>query len=354
MRPKSITTNTSMRLSCAVCLGLILVLSYSALAEDSPLIEAKQIFKALPKDMGVPAFPTAPELVRLGRMLFFDPRLSADGTVSCARCHQPSLYGTDALPKSIGVENRMSPRNAPTILNAALQFSEHWLGDRSSVEDQASKSLLGHASFGNLEFANVASKIKEIPGYENMFAEAFPDQKQPITQENCGRAIGAYERTLVSPSPFDSYLSGQSDTMSIESKAGLGMFISCGCASCHNGVGVGGSMFQKFGVHGDYWNETGSGEIDKGRYQITNNSTDSYVFKVPSLRNVAMTPPYFHDGSVQDLDNAVRIMARLQLGKELTSHQVRLILRFLESLTGTLPDNFSVAVTLPTSGFQVK
>jgi cytochrome c peroxidase len=275
-----------------------------------------------------------------------------DGTVSCARCHQPSLYGTDALPKSVGVENRSSTRNAPTILNAALQFTIHWYGDRTSVEDQAAKSFLGHASFGNLDFSGVAAKIRTVPSYEEMFAKAFPGEKEAMTLQNCGKAVGAYERTLVTPSPFDSYLKGDTRALSAAAREGLAEFLGVGCASCHDGMGVGGRMFQKFGIHGDYWTATGSKEVDEGRYNVTNQPTDMYMFKVPVLRNVAMTPPYFHDGSVATLPEAVRVMAKVQSGKTLSDKQVDHIVRFLEALTGKLPENFAVPPTLPPAAFQ--
>lgn len=324
----------------------------SAQAEDSLLAKASQSFQPLPKDMAAPESPITPELAELGRALFFDPRLSLDGTVSCARCHQPSLYGTDALPKSVGVENRPNPRNAPTILNAALQFAAHWYGDRTSVEDQAAKSFLGKASFGNPDFASVEAKIKAIPSYEGMFAKAFPGEKDPVTQQNCGKAIGAYERTLVTPSPFDSYLKGDITALSSGSKAGLTEFLAAGCASCHDGVGVGGGTFKKFGIIADYWAATGGREVDKGRYNVTNDAADMFVFKVPGLRNVFMTPPYFHDGSVATLSQAIRLMADLQTGRKLSDQQVDSMVQFLEALTGELPANFAMPPTLPPAGFQ--
>jgi cytochrome c peroxidase len=158
--------------------------------------------------MATKEFPITPARVALGRKLFFDPRLSFDGTVSCATCHRPPLYGTDALAKSIGVEHRLNARNAPTVLNAALQFKAHWIGDRANVEEQAMKSLMGHASFGNPDPAAVVRKINTLSGYAADFKQAFPNDPEPVRPENWGNAIGAYERTLVTPSPFDTYLQG--------------------------------------------------------------------------------------------------------------------------------------------------
>jgi cytochrome c peroxidase len=336
--------------------GLVLLIQVlipaGAQAQDLLLAKARHYFQPLPEDMATHELPITPELAELGRALFFDPRLSLDGTVSCARCHQPSLYGTDALPKSVGVENRPNPRNAPTILNAGLQFAAHWYGDRSSVEDQAAKSFLGHASFGNPDFASVAAKIKAVPSYQEMFAKAFPGGNDPVTQQNCGKAIGSYERTLVTPSPFDSYLRGDATGLSDAAKGGLTDFLATGCASCHDGVGIGGMEFKKFGIHGDYWAATGSREVDKGRYNVTNDLADTYVFKVPGLRNVAMTPPYFHDGSVATLSQAIRVMADLQTGKKLSDQQVDSIAQFLQALTGKLPLNYAVPPTLPPASFQ--
>lgn len=344
------------RFSPLILLGMVLLthvlISNRAQAEDSLLAKAAQFFQPLPKDMATTEFPITPELAELGRALFFDPRLSLDVTVSCARCHQSSLYGTDALPKSVGVENRPNPRNAPTILNAALQFAAHWYGDRISVEDQAAKSFLGKASFGNLDFASVEAKIRAIPSYEGMFAKAFPGEKDPVTQQNCGKSIGAYERALVTPSPFDRYLKGDIKALSAAAKAGLTEFLAAGCASCHDGVGVGGGTFKKFGIVPDYWEATDGSEADKGRYNVTNDKADIYVFKVPGLRNVSMTPPYFHDGSVGTLSQAIRLMADLQTGRKLSDQQVESMVQFLEALTGELPAEFAMPPTLPPAGFQ--
>jgi cytochrome c peroxidase len=330
---------------------LLMTMQARADVGNSLLEQARQLFQPLPPNMGTAEFPVTPARVELGRKLFFDPRLSLDGTVSCATCHRPGLYGTDALPRSVGVQHRLNARNAPTVLNAALQFKAHWPGDRANVEEQASKSLLGPASFGNPDNATVIRKIKAIPGYEAEFKRAFPDDADPVKPENWGNAIGAYERTLATPSPFDAYLTGSAKALSPQAQAGLKTFIDVGCVACHNGIGVGGAAFQKFGLQGDYWIETGSKTVDEGRYSVTKDPADKYVFKVSSLRNVSMTPPYFHDGSVLTLAQAVRIMAKLQLGRVLSDAQVNELVTFLDSLTGEIPKNFSDPALAP-QGFS--
>jgi cytochrome c peroxidase len=346
-----------MRLKRALAMALLLAASatvaFAASTDDQALLrQAQAIFKPLPRDMATAEYPISPERVKLGRLLFFDPRISLDGTVSCARCHQPNLYGTDALATSVGVKGRPNPRNAPTVLNAALQLSGHWHGDRVNVEDQATKGLLGPGSFGGPDFDAAMARLRSIPQYGDMFRAAFPADKDPVTPANWGKAIGAYERTLVTPSPFDAYLAGNTRALSDGARAGLKKFVDTGCASCHNGVGVGGASYQKFGVVEDYWKETRSSVIDKGRVDTTKEPADTYVFKVPSLRNVAMTPPYFHDGSVATLGEAVRIMAKVQLGKDLPPEDVDAIAAFLASLTGPLPRNFENAPRLPAAAFS--
>lgn len=341
------------RIALALALPILVPPSAIAAEGDTLLQRAQALFRPLPKDMATDQFPVAAERVELGRRLFFDPRISLDGTVSCARCHQPSLYGTDGLAKPIGVKDRVNPRNAPTVLNAALQFVAHWHGDRTGVEDQATKALVGPPSFGNPSLQAAMAKLKAIPGYAGLFRAAFPGDADPVTAENWGKAIGAYERTLVTPSPFDAYLSGDANALTQAQKAGLAKFIDTGCAACHGGVGVGGAMYQKFGIVEDYWKETHSAVIDKGRFDATNNPADLYVFKVPGLRNVAMTPPYFHDGSVDRLEDAVRIMAKVQLGKDLSEADADSIVAFLASLTGALPADFRAVETLPPGTFAV-
>jgi cytochrome c peroxidase len=313
---------------------------------DSTLLaQARAVFGALPGSMATPDAPTTAPRVALGRALFFDPRVSLDGTVSCARCHQPALYGTDGLALPLGVQSRVNPRNAPTVLNAALQFVEHWRGDRTSVEDQATRALVGPASFGLPDYATAVVRLKAL-GYDATFRAVFPGDTQPVTVENWGKAIGAYERTLVTPSPFDAFLGGDAAALDARATAGLRTFMALGCGGCHGGVGVGGGMHQKFGLVKDYWTVTGSTHIDSGRAGVTHDPADLYVFKVPGLRNVAMTPPYFHDGSVPSLGEAVRVMGEVQLGRELTTQDIGDVVAFLQSLTGALPIQFAQAPVL--------
>jgi cytochrome c peroxidase len=333
--------------------GLVTRLAFAADEQDDAelLKDARGLFKPLPKDMATPDFPVPPERVELGRKLFFDPRVAVDGTVSCARCHLPSLYATDGLPRSVGAHGKPAPRNAGTVLNAALQSSQHWDGRFANVEEQAKLALVSPA-FGNSDFSAAMGRVKAIPGYTEMFQRVFPDDRDPISADNWGKAIGAYERTLVSPSRFDEYLGGKADALSAAERRGLRNFIDTGCVQCHKGPGVGGSGLRKFGVVSEYWKATGSKEIDKGRAVVSKDSADLYKFKVPILRNVAMTPPYFHDGSVDSLSDAVRIMAKVQLDASLSDVEVNEIVAFLASLTGTQPQNFERAPVLPAAGFR--
>jgi cytochrome c peroxidase len=334
----------------------VLAISLATAVEEDDvtlLKRAQELFQPLPKDMATPESPITKERVNLGQQLFFDPRLTVDSNMSCASCHQPVLYGTDALPTSIGVKQRLHPRNAPTNLNSAVNII-HWRGDRESVEDQVIKALTSPITSGQPDLKAVEDRLGRIPGYAPLFKAAFADAANPMTAQNIAKAIGAYERTLVTPSAFDAYLNGKSDALSPTARTGLQKFINTGCVMCHSGVGVGGGMYQKFGVVEDYWLATGSTNIDKGRIEVTKDSSDLYVFRVPSLRNVARTAPYFHDGSVSTLPDAVKVMDRVQLGVSLSDADTGDIVAFLESLTGDLPANFATVPTLPPGAFVPK
>lgn len=339
-----------MRKSALFIASTAAILSQAAIAETLDtkklLSDAHASFQPLPS---VPVAKDSLQAVRaeLGRRLFFENRVSMDGNVSCSHCHLPEKQATDGLPKAVGVFGKENPRNAPSIFNAAMNFKQHWRGDRESLEEQAEKSLLGPASFGNPDQATAMGKLKAVPAYADAFAKAFPDDKDPINSRNWGIAVAAFEWTLLTPSRFDAFLSGDAKALSPQEQAGLRKFIDTGCATCHNGVGLGGNSFQKFGVTEDYWKETGSKTPDKGRADVTKNDDDLYVFKVPSLRNAAKTAPYFHDGSVDDLTKAVKIMGKTQLDKTLSDKDAADIVAFLGSLTGPVPANYSAPEPYP-------
>jgi cytochrome c peroxidase len=346
-------------LAGATAMAAVILNAYAANGADKALLESAQaIFKPLPANAATEKYPLTPERVALGRALFFENRVSTDGRMSCAACHLPSFYGTDALAQSVGNSGKQLPRNVPTVFNTALQFVQHYGGNRVDVEEQALKALISPLAYGNKDYAAAEAKLRAIAGYRALFEKAFPGEAEPITALNWSKAIGAYERTLLTPAPFDKFLAGDTNALSAQQKTGLEKFIATGCGGCHSGVTVGGQMFQKFGVTADYWTLTGSKEVelfkgrDKGKFQDTKNEADAFMFKVQQLRNVAVTPPYFHDGSVATLNDAVRIMGKLQLGKDLSDADVGDIVAFLESLTGEVPLQFAQVPNLPVAGFK--
>lgn len=333
-----------------VTLFLILSFATPALAsngDEALLNQAKHIFGSLPKAMVSEKNPITPGKVTLGKVLFYETRISVDGTVSCARCHLIGLYATDGLKKAIGNNCKVNPRNAPTIFNAAGQISEHWIGNRTDVEDQAKQAVIGPPSFGMPSYEAVEKRLKGVKGYAALFQKAFPGEKDPVNVDNFAKAVGAFERTLVVPSRFDAFVTGDPAALTDLQKRGLKTFIETGCITCHSSPYVGGQMYQKFGVFEPYWQYTKSKDVDQGRYVVTNNEGDKYVFKVPMLRNVEMTSPYFHDGSVDHLHDAVRIMGKVQLEKTLSDQQIEDIILFLKSLTGQISDDVFKVPLLP-------
>lgn len=320
---------------------------FAAGADEGLMNRAKAVFGPLPASMPSSGNPITPEKVRLGRLLFFESRISIDRTVSCAKCHPPALYAADGLRKAIGNHCKENPRNSPTILNAADQISEHWIGNRASVEDQAQQSVTGPPAFGMPDNGSVEKVLKGMQEYVALFKAAFPADKDPVTVGNFAKAVGAFERTLVTPAPFDDFLQGKAGALSDRQKRGLQAFMATGCTACHLGPYLGGQMYQKFGVFEPYQNYTKSAQVDEGRFAVTKSEADKFLFKVPVLRNVAMTPPYFHDGSVDRLGDVVIIMARVQLGKDLIAGAADDITDFLRSLTGKVPDTLLLAPVLP-------
>ncbi len=320
--------------------------------EDKALWEkAKLYFQPLPETADInPDNPLNEHKVLLGKMLYYDPRLSLSGFISCNSCHNLATGGVDNLPTSIGHRWQLGPRNAPTVLNAALHtVGQFWDGRAKDVEEQAGKPITNpiEMAMPSEEFA--VQRIASIPEYVELFKKAFPNEQEPLTYENIAKAIAAFERTLLTPSRFDEFLKGNPDALTEQEKRGLQTFIEVGCITCHTGPLLGGNMFQKFGLFGNYWEYTGSTRIDSGRYNETKNEADIFMFKVPSLRNITKTYPYFHDGSVWSLDSAIWIMAKVQLGKDLTQEQIEDIKAFLASLDGEVPAEALQVPELPPS-----
>jgi cytochrome c peroxidase len=286
----------------------------------------KQFFEPLPESIIDEQENAA--LIKLGKMLYLDPRLSVNDKISCNSCHSLSNYGVDNEPTSPGHEGKRGGRNSPTTMNAALHIAQFWDGRASDVEEQALGPILNPVEMGMPNKGDVVKKIKEVDEYQELFAEAFSEEKHPFHYNNIGVAIGAFERTLLTPSRFDDFLKGDEDALNKSEKRGLKKFINMGCATCHNGVVIGGNSYKKIGLVEPY--ETS----DMGRYEVTKIESDKKVFKVPSLRNITKTAPYFHDGSVETLDEAIQLMAKHQLGKEVGDGFVKDVKAFLGSLTG--------------------
>jgi cytochrome c peroxidase len=305
---------------------------------------AASIFGVLPSEVSNPANAISPAKVELGRILYYDPRLSRNHDVSCNTCHLLDHHGVDGEPTSSGHRGQRGDRNAPTVYNAALHIAQFWDGRAADVEAQAKGPVLNPVEMAMPSEASVVAVLESIPGYAPLFAAAFPEEENPITYDNMARAIGAFERKLLTPSSFDAFIAGDDDALSAEQLAGLDAFVSAGCITCHQGAGVGGGLYQKLGVIKPYPTE------DPGRAKVTGNEADRQIFKVPSLRNVAETAPYLHDGSIPKLDGMIRIMAEYQLGIPMDDARVAAIEAFLGSLTGSADEALIAEPALPPSG----
>ena len=280
----------------------------------------------------------SPAQAELGRALFWDTRVSLDGKTSCASCHFAGTWGADPRPFSPDARGELTSRHSPTVFNSVSQPTLRWLGDRKTAADQAEGSLTGSLGFPSRDKA--LAKLREL-GYAAQFKAAFPKDGEPLSTRNYGLAVDAYEATLVTPAAFDRYLAGDDGALSERQKAGLRAFLSTGCAACHTGPNLGGAMLSKFGVVKDYWIETGSKKVDPGRFAVTKKEEDRYVFRVAMLRNISKTAPYFHDGSVDTLERAVRVMASVQLGRTLEDRTVADLVSFFDALTGEVPSNYA-------------
>lgn len=305
----------------------------------------KALFKPLPAQFDTPDNPLTPEKIALGQMLYHDRRLSKNQDLSCNSCHAVDKYGVDNNPTSTGHKGQLGGRNSPTTFNAAGEFVQFWDGRAADVEAQAKGPVLNPVEMAMKDDKAVVALLVSIPGYVDAFAKAYPGEKDPITWDNYGKAVGAFERTLVTPSPFDRWLAGDEAALTDAQKTGFDTFVDTGCATCHNGMDVGGAMYQKAGLV-EPWPD----QADQGRFGVTKNEADKMMFKVPTLRNIEKTGPYFHDGKTASLDDAITTMGRYELGKPLTPEQVGQIRTFLGSLTGTLDPAKAMVPTLPPSG----
>jgi cytochrome c peroxidase len=282
--------------------------------------------------------------VDLGRMLYFEKRLSKNHDVSCNTCHQLDKGGVDNLPTSTGHKGQKGGRNSPTVYNAAGLFAQFWDGRAETVEQQAVGPILNPIEMALPSAEKAVEVLSSMPEYKTAFAAAFPRDKDPVSFVNVGRAIGAFERKLTTPARWDDYLRGSADALTEKEIDGLKIFTNIGCMVCHTGEFVGGAMYQKVGVVEPWPNQK-----DQGRFEVTKQEVDRMMFKVPTLRNIRETAPYFHDGSAATLDQAVRMMGKHQLGLNLEEREVSAIVEWLGSLSGRIPLDYIKPPTLPPS-----
>ena len=298
-------------------------------------------FKPIPGQGGSAAMTA--EKVALGRMLFFDVRLSKGQALSCNSCHDLAKHGMDGRPFSIGHKSQVGVRNAPTVYNAATHIAQFWDGRAETVEEQAKGPILNPIEMANDE-TRVVATLSSIPAYVDAFRTAYPGRAQPITLDNVGDAIGAFERGLVTRSRWDEFIAGKSDALTAPEKQGLRTFLNIGCMACHTGPQVGASMFQRVGVMEPWPNQR-----DLGRAAITKSPIDKMMFKVPSLKNIAETGPYFHDGSAKTLPDAIRAMGRYQVGVVLTEPEIAAIAAWMRALSGDADPVYIAMPKLPSS-----
>ncbi len=316
-------------------------------------------FKALPLKVPVPADnPMTPAKIELGKKLYFDPRLSIDGTISCNSCHNVMSDGADGRPVGVGVRGQRGGRGSPTVWNSAFNTVQFWDGRAASLEEQAKGPITNPIEMGMPTHALAVERLKEIPGYVEEFKKVFPKEKDSLTIDNVAKAIATYERTLITPnSPFDKYVRGNKKAMTAQQIRGMKLVDEIGCTSCHTGDNFSGDGFKMGEGHYQPFPQIPGSKYDKmydltsdlGRFDVTKNAEHKNHWRVPTWRNVALTAPYFHNGKVKTLDEAVRVMAKAQLDADLKDDQVNDIVAFLHALTGEFPKQ-SMPVLPPTMG----
>ncbi len=326
---------------------LTLLMSGPVFAADPLRDQAKALFHAIPETPpSLPSNPASPEKLALGKMLYFDPRLSESHNISCSTCHIIGMGGADGRSTSIGHNWQHGGRNAPTVLNAVFNTAQFWDGRAADLEKQAGGPIINPLEMGVTK-QQAIDQLKGIPGYVDAFKKAFPGEKDPLVYDNIGKAIAVFEATLITPdAAFDRWLGGEDKAITADQKQGLKIFIEKGCSNCHNGINVGGGMYAQFGVARKPGWEFLPPD-DRGRFEVTKTVSDDYVFKVPTLRNIELTAPYFHSGHAWDLKQAVAVMGESQLGQKLTDDEIEKVTEFLKSLTGRQPQ--VVFPILPTS-----
>ncbi len=331
--------NLKRRYIIPIIIFLVVVLLFWSLnhliTEESPPIIKTQVkytstepINPLPKTLDLDE-----NKVSLGDKLFHDPILSINNTISCASCHALNNGGTDGIPKSVGINGQILKVNSPTVFNTSFNFRQFWDGRADNLRDQIDGPIFAGDEMGNNNWLEVIDRLNQSSEYSSLFQETYPDG---ITEDNIKDSLSIFETSLYTPNaPFDLYLRGNENALSEEEKQGYSLFKSYGCVTCHQGILLGGNMFQTFGIIKDYFQDRGNvTKADLGRFNVTGNERDRYSFKVPTLRNIILTSPYFHDGSAKTLDEAIKIMAKYQLGIELSQKDTDLILKFLRTLTG--------------------
>ncbi len=317
-------------------LGLIFMLSNLALANDNLMADGQEYFKPIPA--AAPALdgnPATPAKVELGKILYFEPRLSRSALISCNTCHNIGLGGADFQETSTGHGWRKGPRNAPTVLNSVYNVAQFWDGRAKDLAEQAKGPVQASVEMNNKP-EMVIKTLKSMPEYIELFKKAFPGETDPVTFNNMAKAIEVFEATLVTPdSPFDLFLKGDTKALNESEKKGLSTFINKGCADCHSGINMGGDDYYSFGVINAPTKRIIAG--DKGRYLVTKAMSDEFVFKSPSLRNIELTAPYFHSGKVWGLKAAVVVMSSAQLESVLKKEEVIDVVAFLKATTGKQP-----------------
>jgi len=337
---------THLAILCAAVFPLLFAAGCGKSSTASQTVEPDKLamFKPLPE--AVPAVAGSPEAerVELGRMLYYDTRLSRSQTISCNSCHKLDAYGVDSQPTSEGFRQQHGDRNSPSVYNAAGHFVQFWDGRAKNVEEQAKGPMMNPVEMAMASDKQVVAVLKSMPEYVKAFQKAFPGQKAPVTFDNAANAIGAFERKLMTPARWDQFLKGDQAALTPQEKAGFNVFYETGCETCHAGALLGANLYQKLGNVKPYPDAS-----DPGRFKVTKEDSDRMIFKVPSLRNVEKTGPYFHNGKVKTLDDAILQMADYQLGKKLSREQAASIATYLHALTGPIPADFIKPPALPPS-----